>query len=163
MDNPTPLPASASTGQGKQAAARLRQLWLQGERPDAGAFLASWGPLPLAEVAAVLRADQCHRWQSGEHILAETYLAQFPDVAAHAESALDLIYGEWLLRERGGEDVNLDDFLTRFPQHGTVLRMQVELHRAIAQYRTTDGGRSHPTQEAIPNPAGDTTAHEPSA
>ena len=109
MDNSTPLPASVSTDQGKQAAARLRQLWLQGERPDAREFLASCGSLPLAEVAAVLRADQCHRWQSGEHILAETYLLQHPDVAAHAESALDLIYGEWLLRERGGEEHHGED------------------------------------------------------
>src|SRR5205085_2155843 len=118
-------------------AARLRQLWLQGQRPDAGEFLAGCGPLPWAEVAAVLRADQCHRWQSGERILAETYLRQHPDLAAHAESALDLIYGEWLLREQGGEDANLDDFLARFPEHGPVLRMQVELHRALAQYPAT--------------------------
>ena len=83
MDDSPPLPAAAAAGPDKPAgaAACLRQLWLQGQRPDACEFLAGYGPLPRAEVAAVLCADQCHRWQSGERILAETYLRQHPDLA----------------------------------------------------------------------------------
>src|SRR5947209_4098316 len=98
MKDSTPVPTSVAERPGEQpdAAERLRQLWLQGRRPDVGAFLAGFGPLPPAEVAAVLRVDQGHRWRSGERIPAETYLRQHPAVAAHVEGALDLIYGEYL-------------------------------------------------------------------
>src|SRR5262249_25136531 len=40
------------------AAERLWQRWQQGPRPDLDAFLAEAGPLPAAELSAVLRVDQ---------------------------------------------------------------------------------------------------------
>src|SRR5437763_6627879 len=137
MNDSTPWPESDADGRDNQpdAAERLCQRWQQGQRPDVVQFLAGFGSLPPAEVAAVLRVDQGHRWQSGEPILAEAYLLQHADVAAHIESALDLIYSEYLLRERSGEDPDLDTFLARFPEHAAVLRMQLELHQAIVLCR----------------------------
>src|SRR5438270_2527672 len=97
-----------------------------------------------------MRDDQGHRCRGGERIPAEAYLRQRPDVAAHFESALDLIYGEYLLRERGGEVVSLADFLARFPEHAAVLRMQVELHRAMALCR--EPAAPPPARAAAPLP-----------
>src|SRR5262245_35444248 len=81
---------------------QLWRLWRQGQRPDVRAFLASLdGPTP-AELAAVLRVDRQERWLAGECIPAEVYLEQFLSLAADAEQALDLVYGEFLLREQLG-------------------------------------------------------------
>src|SRR5438270_680599 len=97
-----------------------------------------------------MRDDQGHRCRGGERIPAEAYLRQRPDVAAHFEGALDLIYGEYLLRERGGEGVSLPDFVARFPEHAAVLRMQVELHRVMALCRTSEG--EAPARAVAPPP-----------
>jgi WD40 repeat protein len=96
------------------------------------AFLAEAGPLPPAEVAAVLRVDQRQRWQAGERVPSEDYLRRYPAVAADPESALDLIYGEFLLREGLGERPAVEEYLARFPRYADTLRAQVALHRAMA-------------------------------
>ena len=48
------------------------------------------------------------------------------------DSAVDLIYHEYLLREKLAERPSLDEFTNRFPQHAAVLAEQVGLHRALA-------------------------------
>jgi serine/threonine-protein kinase len=127
MSDITPVKAVPNEG----AADRLRRLWREGCRPDVDAFLGQAGPLPPAEVAEVLRVDQRERWQAGERIPAEDYLCRHPAVAANPESAVDLIYGELLLRERLGEQPDPKEYLRRFPEHAAVLRPQIELHRAM--------------------------------
>jgi predicted Ser/Thr protein kinase len=111
---------------------RLGRLWQQGGCPDVDAFLAEAGTLPPAEVAALLRLDQRQRWQRGERVRAENYLRRHPAVAADPDSAIDLIYGEFLLRERLGERPTADEYPARFPAHAGTLRAQIELHAAMA-------------------------------
>ncbi len=41
------------------------------------------------------------------------------------------IYGEFLLREQLGERPALDEYLWRFPENADVLRLQIDLHRAL--------------------------------
>jgi WD40 repeat protein len=82
-------------------------------------------------LVAVLRIDQREHWQAGECILAEAYLAGYPAVGAHPESAVDLVYGEFLLREEMGEGPALEEYTARFPRYAAQLRLQVELHRAM--------------------------------
>jgi eukaryotic-like serine/threonine-protein kinase len=157
MNDSTPLPGSAPPAPKKRpdAAERLRHLWLQGQCPNVGEFLAYYHPPPPAEIAAVLCVDQRCRWQTGDRVPAETYLLQHPDVAGHADSALDVIYGEYLLRERNGEDAALPGFLGRFPEHAEALCMQVELHEAIALGHASNGNAdSRPTLAAAPNQIG---------
>src|SRR5437879_5705537 len=86
----------------------LRRLWGQGQKPDVDAYLAQAGPLSAEQLAAVLRADQRERWQTGERVPAEAYLERYPNLGP--EAALDLIYHEYLLRERGGQRPRLDDY-----------------------------------------------------
>jgi serine/threonine protein kinase/WD40 repeat protein len=87
-----------------------------------------------AGVARVLALDQWRRWKAGERISAENYLGRFPQVATDAEAALELIYGEMLVREELGERPTEEEYLTRFPQWAAGLQQQLQLHRDL------DGG-----------------------
>jgi hypothetical protein len=115
---------------------RLEQLWQQGQRPDLGQFLAESGDLTAAQVLAVVLVDQRERWLHGEHSGAEQYLALAPALQANLEHTIQLIYGEFLLREELGETVTLEEYAARFPAYAERLKLQVELHRALAS--TTD-------------------------
>jgi WD40 repeat protein len=84
------------------------------------------------EWLALLRADQARRWQRGERLPAEAYLAQLPPLRADGETAVDLICSEVLLRERLGESPGVDEYVQRFPQFADQLRTQFELYRDLA-------------------------------
>jgi WD40 repeat protein/serine/threonine protein kinase len=153
MERATQDPDLVPAGTDADAAERLRRLWRQGQRPEVGAFLAEAGALPPGEVAAVLRADQRERWQAGERVPAEDYLRRHPAVAASAEAALDLIYGEFLLRERPDPY----EYRRRFPEHADALRDQIALHRAVsadpgseAETLSPSGGESPGGEVALP-------------
>jgi serine/threonine-protein kinase len=110
---------------------RLAQLWGQGQQPNVQQFLAEVPDLSPAHVAAVLGVDQWERWQRGERIAAETYLERYPILQGDVEGAVELVYGEFLLREQLGEAPALDEFVHRFPQYAARLQQQLELHRAL--------------------------------
>src|SRR5690349_14888539 len=106
-------------------------------------------PRSPVEVAAALRADQRRRWQAGERVPAEDFLRRHPAVAACPEAAVDLVYGEFLLRERLGERPDPGDYCRRFPEYADVLRDQIRLHHAMAA--DPDCG-SHETETLPPGP-----------
>jgi WD40 repeat protein/serine/threonine protein kinase len=112
-------------------AQRLHLLWGQGQRPDVQQFLAGAGPLPAAEVAAVLLVDQRERWRIGERIPAEDYLSLYPHHCADPEYGLELVYGEYLLCEQRGEIPDVTGYLRRFPQYAIRFKHQVEMHEAM--------------------------------
>jgi hypothetical protein len=95
----------------RQPDGQLEELWRQGQRPDVRAFLA--GVSSLAGVVGVLAVDQRQRWQRGERVPVEAYLQLYPGLEVDAEKALELIYGEFLLREELGETPSLDDYVRR--------------------------------------------------
>jgi serine/threonine-protein kinase len=110
---------------------RLLRRWREGPRPDLHDVLAEVAGLSAAGVLAVLRLDQRHRWLGGERLPVEDYLRQLPAGPAQTEHALDLVYGEFLARERLGEAPSLEEYAARFPDLASDLRLQVELHRAL--------------------------------
>src|SRR5262245_7123517 len=73
------------------------------------------------------------RWQRGEKVLVEDYLARYPNLTANPEGVVDLIYGEVLVREQAGEAIAIDDYLKRFPQYKVALQRQFALHKAIVE------------------------------
>jgi serine/threonine protein kinase len=117
---------------GNDPSEQLRRLWRQGHKPDVRQFLAGVVGLSLAQVVAVLRDDQEARWQAGEDVWAEAYLAMHPALAHDVEKAVELVYSEFLLRERLGRNPTLDEYLRRFPHYGSRLKQQVVLHQALA-------------------------------
>jgi serine/threonine protein kinase len=142
---------------GEDPSAQLRRLWRQSERPDVRQYLTGAGDLGLAQVVAVLRADQEARWQAGEQVPAEAYLAMHPALAHNLEKALELVYGEFLLREELGQTPTLDEYLRRFPQYASRLKQQVQLHQALADDPWSDLLTSRPdaegTTEVLSSPA----------
>jgi predicted Ser/Thr protein kinase len=152
-NHPTPDEPAAGTSPepATDAAEDLLQLWRRGERPDVEAFLAATGPLPLDQLATVLRVDQRQRWQTGERVLAESYFQRYPNLRADVEAAVDLIYGEFLLRERHGEQPAADEYRQRFPEFTDLLRAQIELHQALAAGMRDNTEASRPVEaETLP-------------
>ena len=121
-------------------AEQLERLWEQGRRPDVAGFLRAAGDMSAAVVAAALAVDQWHRWHAGERVPAEDYLRQFPALATDAEAALEVIYGELLVRETLGEAPDTADYLRRFPQVADRLCQQLALHQAMADTATRPAG-----------------------
>jgi hypothetical protein len=79
----------------------------------------------------VLLVDQRQRWQRGERVLVEAYLEQQPALRADPGRVLDLVYHEVLLREEQDEKPQLEEYLDRFPQFPSQLRLHFEVHRAL--------------------------------
>jgi serine/threonine protein kinase len=135
-------------------AERLWRQWRQGERPDLDAFLAQAGPLSVEQLAALLRVDQRERWQTGERVLVEAYLQHQPSLRRHGDRLVDLIYNEYLLRERHGDQPTVHEYRQRFPEHGDVLQAQIELDRLLASDQTATRPAGAPAGPELPAIAG---------
>ena len=120
-------------------AEQLLRLWEQGIRADVDTFLKTVGRLSAEALAQVLRVDQGQRWQTGERILAESYLGRYPDVGADEEAAVDIIFHEFLLRERLGEQPQSQEYVERFPAYADVLQCQIAFQRALESDHATPG------------------------
>jgi hypothetical protein len=104
-----PRAASLDSTLAREPERRLAQLWQRGQRPDVWQFLADAGELPPEGVAEVLAVDQRERWLAGDRPPAETYLERCPALRANPEVALELVHGEFLLREELGEKPDPDE------------------------------------------------------
>src|SRR5262245_55557999 len=91
----------------------------------------------LSPTLVRVRADQQSRWQRGERVLVEEYLAREPDLAENEELLLDLVYSEVLLREEHGERPELDEYLRRFPHLDESLQRQWLVHKALSALDAT--------------------------
>ncbi len=85
----------------------------------------------LAEPALALCLEQARRWRAGDRAPAEEYLARHPELGADAEYALEVVYGEVLLREEQGEAAPVEEYLRRFPEFADQLRRLFEVHTAV--------------------------------
>ncbi len=132
-------------GRGEPPAQRWLRRWRHGQAPDVRAFLAAAGPVPPEQVVAVLLVEQRQRWQAGERVPAETYLDWFPDLRDETEAAVELIYGEFLLREHLGETPGATEYRVRFPQYADWLERQIALHRALDAGTTESLGPADPS------------------
>jgi WD40 repeat protein/serine/threonine protein kinase len=74
--------------------------------------------------------DQATRWERGDRRPVEAYLELHPALRTNADAALDLIYGEIVLREEQGESPSVEEYCARFPHWAAELRVLFELDRA---------------------------------
>jgi serine/threonine protein kinase len=118
--------------------------------------------LPPANVgavglAALLRQDQRRRWLRGQRLRVEDYLERYPALRANPGALLDLVYGEFALREEMGESPDVVEYLARFPEHAGALRRQFELHWALVSGGAppSAAGNGEPASKAatLPSPA----------
>ena len=113
--------------------ARLSALWRQGQEPDLLAFLAGAGRLSAAELTDALCTDQRQRWLRGQRPEIEAYLALHGSFHQGAEPAIDLAFGEFLVRRELGESPTLDEYCRRFPTLAEPLRLHVGLYDALGE------------------------------
>ena len=108
-----------------------RKLWSHGDAPSVEQLLQLCEALPTPKLTELLLVDQSMRWNAKQNITAEQYLELFPDLVNHPEYAMDLVYSEFLLRERLGLHPYIDEYITRFPQFADELQSQDAFHRAM--------------------------------
>jgi hypothetical protein len=92
----------------------------------------------VRQLMGTLEEDQRRRWQRGERLLVEAYLAQHPALKAEAEAIVDLLYNEFRLRQKAGEAPRLEEYLERFPGLAGQLRVQFEVHGALHSEPASD-------------------------
>jgi eukaryotic-like serine/threonine-protein kinase len=118
-----------SNGNSTQFSSRTHQ---SGRFGDVRGLLASRPDIREAEVVAWVCSDQVRRWRAGERVPAEAYLALHPALQSGGDTAFELIYGEFMLRESLGDSPKAEEFAWRFPHFAERLQRQLELHRALA-------------------------------
>jgi tetratricopeptide (TPR) repeat protein/predicted Ser/Thr protein kinase len=79
----------------------------------------------FADRMAMVRGEQRREWHAGRRVLAEVYLAQFPELASDASAVVELVGGEYDLRVRLGETPQLEEFTQRFPEHLEAIRRRL--------------------------------------
>jgi hypothetical protein len=76
--------------------------------------------------------DMCRRWRAGDRIPAEAYLSG-PQAVQGESQIVDLIYGEFCLREELGEEPSAEEYEIRFPRFAREMRRQITVHRALTE------------------------------
>src|SRR5262245_4730469 len=92
-------------------------------------------PADISKGAADLQqacAELERRVRAGKSCLAEDLLAIHPNLAASADLALELIYTEFVVRERLGQRPEPADWYARFPQWRSDLEQLFQVHGAFA-------------------------------
>src|SRR5436309_14813619 len=80
-------------------------------------------------VVELVCADQIRRWRDGQRVPAETYLALHPVLEPGSDAELEVVFGEFALREQEGESPCVPEYQRRFPEFGDRLRQMFEVHR----------------------------------
>ena len=116
-----------------QPAEELARLWELGNRVDIDAFLKAVGPLAAADLADVMHVDQHRRWQAGERPAAEGYVKRFSGICVDADAVVDIVFHEYVLRERLGERPTAKEFADRFPAYAHALEGQIRFHHLLKE------------------------------
>jgi WD40 repeat protein len=93
---------------------------------------------PLPELVGALRAEQRRRWIDGDRVPVEELLGRNPRLLLDSERALELVYGEVLLREELDESPQSGEYKRRFPAFAERLSTLFEVHRALETGRLLD-------------------------
>lgn len=96
---------------------------------------------------------QRRAWRAGEGVLVEDWLRDHPWIRNDAEGMLDLIYGEYLERQRLGQHPDVDEYRARFPTCADSLARQIELHRALESGTAALGSDPGLGSDSLPAPA----------
>lgn len=91
-----------------------------------------------SDLAVAVRDEQKRRWAAGDRVLAEELVRDHPSLATDVLAVVDVIHGEFLLREGLGEQPMEEEYLCRFPAYAELLKDQFALDLA----QETFGGRS---------------------
>src|SRR5262249_58318043 len=79
-------------------------------------------PLRRLALIELIKADLEFRWRRGLPVGLETYLQDFPELGAAAALPARLLYEEYRVRQRYGDQPPLADYRSRFPDQFAELR-----------------------------------------
>ena len=87
--------------------------------------------LPQDSARTQVLREMALDWDRGARTPAEKWLERHPELAADAQSAVQIVYEEVCLREERGETVQSDEIYRRFPQWSDSLHMLFDCHRMV--------------------------------
>src|SRR4029079_7139907 len=99
----------------------LLRRWQQGSRPDFEQFVADFDVPTGSKLSALARADLQQSWEHGYSCHVEDYFSRVPQLARDPETAVDLIFAEYLIREARGDDPVAAEYQQRFPEYAAEL------------------------------------------
>src|SRR5262245_981685 len=73
----------------------------------------AWTVTVMNNRIADIRAEQRAQWEAGNRIPIESLIDRHPEIRGEANSIIDLIYSEVLLREELGETVRWEEYCQR--------------------------------------------------
>ncbi|MGF1583402.1 MAG: tetratricopeptide repeat protein [Gemmataceae bacterium] len=119
-------------------------------------------PDPTRVLVEQLLGDQKHQFQNGSPVRVEDYLSKHPELGDDPDAMLDLLYQEFVLRERMGETPDVDEYVERFPELATEINLQFRIDDAFADgdFDSTDFTQSLASGQNLP-PDGPVTQTEP--
>ena len=122
-------------------------LWRQTRNPAIEPFLPDEGdPLRLRLLIELVRIDQEHRWQRGEHQLLEQYLADWPELTSQPAAIQELLDAECLTRFCLEDSPTRDELRQRFPQFAD--GVDLDRLRATAIAEKGEASTAQPANEA---------------
>jgi len=102
-------------------------------RPASTAGAAACAAAASEQVGSELARELRRRWCAGANVTSEAVLAEHPELWNDPESAVELIYEEFCLREAAGDDGARADLLARFPQWADALAVMLDCHHRIIE------------------------------
>lgn len=109
----------------------LDRQWEQGRSPCVEDLLAASDPLSVKSLTQLLLVDQSRRWSTGDRVSARDYFDRFPNLLSCDQSAIDLLFAEFLLRESAEPNISIDEFIRHYPQFESEFRRQIDFHRTV--------------------------------
>ena len=123
---------------------KFESLWKSGDSaPDVFAFLDRHSEIDDAEKLRILFTDQRHRWLTHQPFKVEDYVSRLPRLAGEREYKLQLAVSEYQLRYAANQWLNLNLFISRFPDIGEQLR------RKLSEEDTVDPGDGAPSGDGL--------------
>jgi predicted ATPase/predicted Ser/Thr protein kinase len=119
----------------------FEEAWRHDRAPGIEDYLRADGPERRALLVELVHVDLEFRLKTGEGVRVETYLGNYPQLAAYRETVLDLIAAEFELRRRYQGGVSPDEYGLRFPEYREELR---------ARMADAASGTSRPFAESAP-------------
>jgi serine/threonine protein kinase len=108
------------------AADRLEQAWQTSADVDLLQFLPAPGdPLRDAILQELIKSELEIRWRKGKGVTLDDYLERFPELGTREQLAPALIYEEYRVRQRYGDQAPLTVFSQRFPRQFEALQKLV--------------------------------------
>ena len=88
-------------------------------------------PTESVSLAGRICAEQEQRWTRGQKLLVEHYLEEHPNLRTDRAALLELVYREYCLREKLGQQPKQEEYFHRFPALHEDLQRVFEVHHAL--------------------------------